>query len=439
MLPAHQLTTHYAFPFGTIGSEAEPVTSTVAAPAATHERRITRAAFAAGVTTFAAMYSAQALLPSLSAAFGATPAHAALAVSLTTGVLALEIVPVSVLSVRFGHARVMIVSTVGSALIGLLLPWSPSLDVLLAGRALQGLVVAGVPAVAMAYLAEQIHPDRLGAAMGIYIAGTTLGGLGCRLLPALALEAMPWRWAAETGALAAAACAVWFLRALPAPRPVTPQPLRIRSLARDLVTQLRSRRLVALFALAFVLMGGFVSVYNFLGYRLTRAPFDLPPAAAGFVFVLYLAGTVTSTLAGRWTPRLGRVRVLTVSVLTMAAGVLISLPDCLPTVLLGVLLCTAGFFGAHTVAGAWVGTAAIGNRAAASSLYLFCYYAGSSVVGLLAGLMFGRYGWAGLAGYVTALTVIAGVLIAIAARAPLTSRTAPCWTPSTTDRSGQAN
>ncbi|WP_019928692.1 MFS transporter [Nocardia sp. BMG111209] len=394
------------------------MTSTALAPAATtadRERRVTRAAFAAGVTTFAAMYSAQALLPSLSAAFGATPARAALAVSLTTGVLALAIVPVSALAGRFGHARVMIASTVGSAVIGLLLPWSPNLDVLLAGRAVQGLVVAGVPAVAMAYLAEEIRGDRLGAAMGVYVAGTTLGGLGCRLLPALALEALPWRWAAETAALAAAGCAVWFLRALPAPRAAQPQPLRIRSLARDLGAQLRSPTLLALFGLAFVLMGGFVSVYNFLGYRLTRSPFELSPAVAGFVFLLYLAGTVTATLAGRWVNRLGRIRVLAISVSTMCAGVLITLPDCLPVVILGVLLCTAGFFGAHTVAGAWVGTAAIGNRAAASSLYLFCYYAGSSVVGLLAGWVFGRYGWAGLTGYVVALTGVAAALIAIAA------------------------
>ncbi|MQY26604.1 MFS transporter [Nocardia aurantia] len=394
------------------------MTSTAIAPApsiAAHERRVTRAAFAAGVTTFAAMYSAQALLPSLSAAFGATPARAASAVSLTTGVLALAIVPVSALSARFGHARVMIASTAGSALIGLLLPWSPNLDVLLAGRALQGLVVAGVPAVAMAYLAEEIHGDRLGAAMGVYIAGTTLGGLGCRVLPALALEVMPWRWAAETAAVAAAACAVWFLRALPAPRPADPQPLRIRSLTRDLGTQLRSPTLLALFGLAFVLMGGFVSVYNFLGYRLTRSPFELSPGVAGFVFLLYLAGTVTSTLAGRWVNRIGRVRVLMISVAVMCAGVLITLPDRLPAVLLGVLLCTAGFFGAHTVAGAWVGTAAIGNRSAAGSLYMFCYYAGSSVIGALAGVVFGRYGWAGLAGYVAALTVVAAALIAIAA------------------------
>lgn len=163
-----------------------------------HERRITIALFAAGLTTLASMYSAQALLPSLSAAFGATPARAALAVSLTTGFLALAIIPVSALSSRIGRTRVMIGSAVAAAVIGLLLPLSPSLDLLLAGRAVQGIALAGVPAVAMAYLAEEIGGDGLGAAMGVYVAGTTIGGLAGRLIPAFALDLASWRWAQAT-------------------------------------------------------------------------------------------------------------------------------------------------------------------------------------------------------------------------------------------------
>lgn len=141
-----------------------------------HERRITTALFAAGLTTFASMYSAQALLPSISAAFGATPAHAALAVSLTTGFLALASVPASALSSRIGRTKVMIGSAVAAAAIGLLLPLSPSLGVLLAGRALQGISLAGVLAVAMAYLGEEIGGAGVGAAMGTYVAARRSAG-----------------------------------------------------------------------------------------------------------------------------------------------------------------------------------------------------------------------------------------------------------------------
>lgn len=379
-------------------------------PGARHDRRITVALFAAGLTTFASMYSMQALLPSLSAAFGATPAHAALAVSLTTGLLALAIIPAGVLSSRFGRTRVMIASVVTACGIGLLLPLSPSLEVLLAGRAVQGIALAGVPAVAMAYLAEEIGAGGLGTAMGVYISGTTLGGLAGRLIPSFTLEAASWRWAAAAVAIAAALCAIWFARALPASRRFTPQPLELRVLAADFAGHLRNPRLLALFGLAFVLMGGFVSLYNFLGYRLIAAPFHLSDATAGLVFLLYLAGTVSSTAAGRLADRVGRTRVLTISVTTMTVGLAITLPDNLPSLLIGVLLCTAGFFGAHSVASGWVGSAATGNRAGASSLYMFAYYLGSSIAGGAAGFAYGRYGWAGIACYVGVLLVVAAVL-----------------------------
>lgn len=392
-------------------------TRTEAARDFAHERRITIALFAAGLTTFASMYSAQALLPSLSAAFGATPARAALAVSLTTGFLALAIIPVSALSSRIGRTKVMIGSAVAAAVIGLLLPLSPSLEVLLAGRALQGIALAGVPAVAMAYLAEEIGGEGLGAAMGVYVAGTTIGGLAGRLIPAFTLDLASWRWAQAVASIAAAACTVWFVRWLPPSRGFVARPAGIRTVLGDLGSQVRHRGLLALFGLAFVLMGGFVSMYNYLGYRLTGAPFGLPEALAGLVFVLYLAGTAASAASGRLTDRAGRSWVLAMSLIVMAVGLVVTIPDHLGTVILGVLLFTAGFFGAHTAASAWVGAMADGNRGAASSLYLFAYYLGSALVGGTAGIVYAHSRWLGLVGSIGLLMVIAALLLAVSHRA----------------------
>ncbi|MFI6165261.1 MFS transporter [Nocardia sp. NPDC051052] len=391
------------------------MTSTKTRPAAggrtSHERRITTALFAAGLATFATMYSAQALLPSLSEAFGATPAHAALAVSLTTGMLALAIIPVSALSSRFGRTRVMTVSAISSAAIGLLLPFSPSLEVLLTGRALQGLTLAGVPAVAMAYLAEEVGTAALGAAMGVYIAGTSMGGLAGRVIPAFTLGLGSWRWAEATISVAAAVCTVWFVRCLPPSRGFVARPAGIRTVLGDLAVQLRNRGLLALFGLALVLVGTFVSLYNFLGYRLTQPPFELPDAVAGLVFLLYLAGTAVATVAGRLADRVGRHRVLAGTVVLMGAGLALTIPDNLVTLILGMSLCTAGFFGAHTVASAWVGVMASGNRGAASSLYLFSFYVGSGVVGAAAGIAYTTHGWAKLVVCVAALLVVASILV----------------------------
>lgn len=374
-------------------------------------RAVTLALFAAGLTTFMSMYSTQAMLPAFSEHFGVQPATAAFSVSLTTGFLALAMIPAGVLSDRYGRTRVMLVSAASASAIGLLLPLSPTIGALLAGRALQGAVLAGVPAVAMAYLAEEIHPDSLGRAMGRYVAGTSIGGLLGRLISSCALDFMPWRLAMELASVTSLAFTIVFIRSLPKSRFFRPEPVGLRAVVRGMLGHLRNPALVCLFALGFLLMGGFVTVYNYLGYRLTAAPFRLPQTVVGLVFLLYLAGTASSALAGRLSDRAGRPKVLACSAAAMAAGLAITLPDSIWAVLLGVLLFTGGFFAAHSTASGWVSRIATRNRAGASSLYLFCYYLGSALVGEFGGLAYHRGGWSALAGYVGAPLLAALALI----------------------------
>ncbi|MDL9947847.1 MFS transporter [Gordonia sp. ABSL11-1] len=371
-------------------------------------RRATIALFAAGMTTFMALYYVQALLPQLSDHFGISPTTSALAVSLTTGFLAAAIIPASVLSERFGRVRVMVISAVAASVIGILLPWSPTIEVMLGGRALQGVLCAGVPAVAMAYLAEEVDGRSLGTAMGRYVAGTTIGGLTGRLIPGFAVDLVSWQWALEIACLVSLAFALVFWTTVPASRFFTPQHVSPTTTLRNLGDHLRDPALLPLFIVAFVLMGGFVTVYNFLGYRLLQHPFDLSEAVVATVFLMYLAGTFSATYAGRLADRMGRRGVLVASVFIMLAGLGLTVPDWLPTVLVGMFLFTAGFFAAHSVASGWVSARATDHRAEASSLYLFHYYLGSSVVGALGGLAFSSFGWAGAAGYVGVL-VLAGL------------------------------
>lgn len=379
-------------------------------------RRTTLAVFAAGMATFMTLYYVQGLLPVFSEHYGVSPASSALAVSVTTGLLAFAIVPASVLSERYGRIRVMTVSAVTATLLGLVLPWSPSFELLLAGRALQGLLCAGVPAVAMAYLAEEIDGRSLGRAMGTYIAGTTIGGLVGRMIPTLAADLIAWQWALELASLVALGFAVAFARLVPRSTHFVPQRVAPRQTLRNLAGHLRDVPLLCLFGLAFVLMGGFVTVYNFLGYRLIGAPFNLPVALAGLVFMLYLAGTASSAAAGRMSDSWGRSRVLAASIVVMIAGLSLSLPDWLPTVVIGILLFTAGFFAAHSVASSWVGARATEHRAEASSLYLLGYYLGSSFVGALGGVAFTVAGWVGVAGYVAAFLAVAVILTFVLVR-----------------------
>ena len=370
-------------------------------------RRVRLGLFAAGLATFALLYTPQPVLPLLAASFRATPTAASLAMSAGTMALAVAIIPVSSLSEVVGRRRVMTISVLAAAVLGLVAPLAPSLGALVAIRVLQGLMLAGVPATAMAYLAEEVEAASLGRAMGLYIAGNAIGGLSGRVLAGVLAEHGGWRVAFAGVGAASLACAIAFAAALPRSRFFRPTPPRPRALAVTLGRHLTDTGLLRLYFIGFALMGAFVTVYNYLTFRLTGSPFDLPASVIGALFVVYLAGTCSSAGAGRLADRFGRFPVLWAAVLITAGGVLLTLPASLPVIGAGMIVMTAGFFAAHSVASGWVGGRARVAPAQASALYLCLYYFGSSIAGSAGGVFYAQGGWPGTVIFVLTLLAVA--------------------------------
>jgi YNFM family putative membrane transporter len=96
-----------------------------------------------------------------------------------------------------------------------------------------------------------------------------------------------------------------------------------------------------------------------------------------------------------------------VMIAVMSAGVGLTLSGSLPVVIAGIAVLTFGFFGAHSIASAWVGRRARTAKAQAASLYLFLYYVGSSVIGSLGGIFWERNGWSGVVALVSLLLAAA--------------------------------
>ena len=386
-------------------------------------RRVRLGLFAAGLATFALLYTPQPLLPLLSGAFRVSPAAASLAMSAGTFALALAIIPVSSLSEVCGRRAVMTVSVLTAALLGLVAPLSVSLPMLIAVRVLQGFALAGVPATAMAYLAEEVDRAHLGRAMGLYIAGNAIGGLGGRVIAGVLADAAGWRVAAAGVAGLALACALAFTLLLPRSAHFSPTPPRLRALRQTLGRNLADSGLLRLYLIGFALMGAFVTVYNYLTFRLSAAPYGLSASVIGALFTVYLAGTWASTTAGRLADRAGRRRVLVAGVAVAIAGVALTLPSSLAVIVAGLVVLTAGFFAAHSVASGWVGARAPVAPAQASALYLCLYYLGSSVAGSAGGLFWTRGGWPAVALFAAALLLVAlGCALSLVSRRPAASR-----------------
>lgn len=373
-----------------------------AAPAATERlepgrpgyRKMSFALFAAGVAAFALLYSTQALLPAISASYGVSAGQASWTVSAATGALALCVLPLSALSERFGRRQMMTASLTVAVLVGMLVPFAPSIGWLIALRAIQGAALAGLPASAMAYLAEEVRPKALIAAIGLFVAGNSIGGMSGRILTGWVAQAWGWRAALAAVGLLAVACAVAFHFLIPKARNFTPGSLNPKALAKTVATHLGNPLLVRLYAIGALFMTVFGAVYTVIGYRLVEEPFSLPQGVIGSIFLVYLVGTVSSAAAGRLVARLGRRGALYLAVSTTTAGLLLSLADQLASVLLGLVLITAGFFAGHAVASSSVSRTATTGRAQASALYQSAYYLGSSAGGTLGAVAFHAGGWA---------------------------------------------
>jgi MFS transporter, YNFM family, putative membrane transport protein len=391
-------------------------------------RRILLALLLAGIATFAQLYSVQGILPLLARDLRVSAAEAGLAISAATIGLALAVLPWSFVADRYGRVRIMGTAILAATILGLAAPLAPTFGLFLVLRFAEGAALAGVPASAIAYLNEEIARLSAAVAAGAYVAGTTLGGLLGRLLAGPLADWAGWRVAAMSVSAVAAAAAVGFLLLAPPPRGF--RPIRagsFGSMLGRLVLQLRDRRLLGLYAQAFLLMGSFVSAYNYLGFRLEAPPYLLPATAVALIFLAYLAGTVSSRWAAELSAALGRRRVLLGSIVLMLAGLAGTLAPALPIILAGLTVFTAGFFGAHSIASGWTGSLAVSGRAQAASLYNLSYYAGSSILGWAAGLVFQQAAWTGLVVSLAAICLTSAVvaLAVLPAGAPPAGGTAP--------------
>ncbi|WP_425287133.1 MFS transporter [Pseudomonas thivervalensis] len=381
--------------------------------------RTVLALFCGGFATFALLYCVQPMMPLLSKEFSINAAQSSLILSVATGLLAIGLLITGPISDRIGRKSVMVTALFAAAVCTMASALMPTWEGVLLLRALVGLSLSGLAAVAMTYLSEEIHPKHIGLAMGLYIAGNAIGGMCGRLITGVLIDFVSWHTAMlVVGGLALIAAAV-FWRILPESRNFRPRSLHPRSLLDGFIMHFRDAGLPLLFLEAFVLMGAFVTLFNYIGYRLLAEPYHLDQAFVGLLSVVYLSGIYSSAKVGALADKLGRRKMLWATIALMLAGLVLTMATPLWLVILGMLVFTFGFFGAHSVASSWIGRRALKAKGQASSLYLFSYYAGSSVAGTAGGVAWHLGGWNGIGLFIGALLVIALCVAVKLAKLPL--------------------
>lgn len=368
--------------------------------------------FLAGFAIFSSLYCVQPMMPIFANFFHVSPTHSSFPLSFSTIALAIGLLFTGLISDRFGRKPVMVTALFLAASLSIISSIFPLWEIFLLNRVLIGLSVSGVAAVAMTYIGEEIEQKDIGFAMGLYISGTAIGGMGGRLIAGVLIDYISWQNAMMIIGIINLCIATAFFLLLPASQHFQAYPIRFNRFYESFVKNLADPKLRILFLQGFILMGCFVSIFNYMSYHLLDEPYQLSQTWIGLISIAYLAGIYSSPRAASWGKRFGRAKVLPAMLIMMLLGLLIMLIPAFWSVILGLIVFTFAFFAAHSTASSWVSVQSLQYRAVGSSLYLFCYYLGSSILGSSSGLVWEMSGWMGLTSFIAVILMI-GLFLAI--------------------------
>jgi MFS transporter, YNFM family, putative membrane transport protein len=401
----------------------------------------------ASVVIYLNLYLMQGMLPAIAEHFQVTGASAALVLSVTSFSLAFSLLMFALISDRVGRLGPIIITLWLLVASNVLLILVQDFETLMALRLLQGVLLAGVPAIAMAYMKEQLSAAFILKAAAIYIMANSLGGILGRLVGGVLSQYFDWQQGmiilfAVT--LMGVALVHYLLisklntsinapatsvlnEALNNVLAANQQPHLSNGAAtqsQGLSQQAKLRLDMAGFLyhlkdsqmrLAFILGGlaffVMVNQFSFIQLHLMAAPYDLSRLQATLIFLCYLSGTLASYLSARWIAKFGSLPLFKLALGLMLLGSTLTLFNTLATIVMGFLFTAAGFFLTHSCCNAFVAMRAQSHRAKATALYLCSYYLGAALGGPYLMLFWQQAQWSGVvAGSIIILTLLACVI-----------------------------
>ncbi len=368
--------------------------------------RATLALCLGSFTVFANVYVTQPLLPMLAQDFGVSPLAAGWSFTVTTLMLGVSLLIYGPLSDAVGRRPIMIITMAGATVVTLLICTISDFHTLLILRAVQGLLLGGLPAIAIAYMGDEFTKRALLVAVGFYISGNSLGGIGGRLIGGFMGDFAGWQSAFMVMAAMSIVLCVVFAFMLPKSQHFTPQRLHPQQMLADLGGHLKNPALLLAY-----LVGGFnffifVNQYSYVTFVLSDEPYSLAPSLLGLLFLTYLTGTFGSAISGKVAQHLSQPLCMALGIVILMIGSLVTLLPGIVFIIAGLFINSFGFFFAHSSASSWVSHHAQRARASASSLYLLFYYTGASSGGFYLHIFWEWQHWAG---------VVAGSLLVLCA------------------------
>lgn len=362
-------------------------------------------AFLSGFSCFAQLYYFQPLLPDLAHEFGLTASHSSLAVSFSTLGMVAGLCVAMFVADSISRKKLISAALLTSSVTSIGCSYSPSFFPLVALSALKGFLLAGATSVSLAYISEEVRPQNKNKITGLYIAGNAIGGMLGRVISSYIAAEFSWRMASLSLGLLCAAFALLFLLFSPSSQNFKPKRENFKSLIVSNLSLITSHKLIPFYLCGSLMLGIFVSLYNYMGFYLIKEPFNFSPDLIHYIYLMYTFGVFGSLATAKLESIFNHFTVLRVIVLISIPALLLLYFPNFWIVTLGLALFTFNFFVVHVTCNRIVSDYSLTKRSVAISMYLLCYYLGSSFWGWSTGIVLDHARWQWFIGVLILLTI----------------------------------
>lgn len=313
------------------------------------------------------------------------------------------------LSDQYGRKRIMVPGLVALTLATVAVGMSPSYEILIGLRFVQGIAAATFAPAALAYLGEVLPASIRATGIAVMTTGFLVAGIAGQVYADAVSLAAGWEWV-FWGLAVVYSVLIALVYALPDSGTATGNSTtNLRTVYVRMGQLLRNRVLLAAYFVAFTLLFTFVGMYSGLGAYLQTA-FGVRPEQLLLVRIAGIPGMLLSPLAGRLVNRYGSDRIVIGALLVAATGLGIeAVAGSLSVLIVGSVVFVTGIAGAVPSLIDFIGETAASARGAAVALYTCILFIGASL-GPLITTYLQSIGFAGLCG-VLALVLLLGVVV----------------------------
>ena len=380
----------------------------------THHNRLILAICLCSIVTFSNIYWLQPLLPLLQQGFDISLLDANLAMSAPLLGMGLGLLVFASWSDAVGRCTILLGGTLAGLCVSLILPIIENYSLFLMLRFIQGALLSVCPAVAIPLLGDELKKCWLPAAVGFYISANTIGGLSGRMISGFSAEYIGG-WQASGYVIAAISSTffalVFFI--LPKQQHFTPVKFKLKSSLTAFSSHLQRPQLLLIYMLIGLAFGSFVNLFSYIMIVLEAAPYELSSDLRGLMFLTFLGGTASSSLAGKFAKKQGQLAGITTGICIMLGANFILNNSNLWLMVLGMVVMSVGFFFCHAQASTLVGRSVDKGRGSAQALYSLFYYAGASIGVFFLDPFYQRWGWQGIIASTSIALIICLLLMAV--------------------------